>query len=131
MTPCREWQGPRINSGYGKRYNRTTHRHELVHRAVYEMAEGPIPEGMLVLHRCDNRACFRFDHLFLGTAADNMQDASSKGRLWHQNDTHCKNGHPWDESNTYWYRGRRSCRACNRANVAQGKAHRERRSSTL
>lgn len=49
------------------------------HRASWEMANGPIPKGLYVLHRCDNPPCVRPDHLFLGTARDNLEDARSKG----------------------------------------------------
>jgi hypothetical protein len=73
-TPCREFQGPRQSKGYGIR-NKT-----LVHRWVWEQINGPIPAGMQVLHRCDNPPCFRYDHLFLGTPAENMDDKVAKGR---------------------------------------------------
>jgi hypothetical protein len=45
---------------------------------AWELANGPIPKGMDVLHKCDNRICVR--HLFLGTQLDNMQDRDRKGR---------------------------------------------------
>lgn len=50
------------------------------HRVSWELANGPIPGGLFVCHRCDTPACVRVDHLFLGTAADNNADARSKGR---------------------------------------------------
>jgi hypothetical protein len=52
-----------------------------VHRVIWEHLNGKIPEGMLVLHKCDNRLCFNPSHLFLGTYKDNMQDCIKKGRF--------------------------------------------------
>lgn len=51
-----------------------------VHRLVYVALHGPIPEDLLVLHRCDNRKCILDEHLFVGTADDNTQDMMQKGR---------------------------------------------------
>jgi hypothetical protein len=51
------------------------------HRVAYEEVHGPIPEGMQVCHKCDVRNCINVEHLFLGTAKDNMQDCKAKGRI--------------------------------------------------
>lgn len=53
----------------------------LAHRWFYEQFIGPIPEGLQICHGCDVRNCVNPAHLFVGTAHDNMQDASRKGRL--------------------------------------------------
>ncbi|SRR5712692_3899661 len=53
---------------------------EYVHRIAYRITVGPIPKGLLVLHRCDTPLCVNPAHLFLGTQSDNLKDANVKGR---------------------------------------------------
>lgn len=79
---CWLWTASLDISGYGliRRGSRGT-KTEKAHRVSWELTNGPIPAGLLVLHRCDVRACVRPDHLFLGTNQDNTQDANDKGRL--------------------------------------------------
>lgn len=76
---CWLWLGvPSGNHGYGriKRGSNTV----MAHRASWEKSNGSIPEGLLVLHKCDNPSCVNPDHLFLGTQQDNENDKVSKGR---------------------------------------------------
>lgn len=78
-TGCLEWMGTRNKLGYG-----TLHvnggRAWLAHRWAWTLQRGAIPDGLLVLHSCDNPPCCNVNHLWLGTNADNKHDSMRKGR---------------------------------------------------
>lgn len=74
MNGCIEWPGKPNQGGYGRRGQ------QLAHRWTWEQANGPIPDGMIIMHICDNPPCVNIDHLRLATRAENNGDASRKGR---------------------------------------------------
>lgn len=76
---CWEWTACKV-FGYGKIGLGSGNGSAQAHRVSWEIHFGPIPNGLHVCHRCDNPGCVRPDHLFLGTAADNMRDMTTKGR---------------------------------------------------
>jgi len=76
---CTLWTGSRFKEGYGH-FGISRGVASYAHRFAWTLVHGPIPDGLFVLHRCDNPPCVNPDHLFLGTALDNAQDMIAKGR---------------------------------------------------
>ena len=75
---CWIWTGSRDKARYG-RVVRGKKKFG-VHRVAYEERNGPIPNGILICHKCDNPPCLNPNHLFAGTPRDNMKDMTRKGR---------------------------------------------------
>lgn len=70
---CWEWTASRVRTGYGMAWSNDAQRQILAHRLAYTVWVGPIPAGMEIDHLCNNRACFRPDHLEVVTRQENVR----------------------------------------------------------
>lgn len=109
------WTGRCDKDGYGLCNTKIKGRRKAAHRRAWEFTNGPIPIGAHCLHSCDTRPCVNPDHLFLGTNADNIQDAAKKGRWKNPNYPHaCAKGHERSKENSYHNKHGIVCRVCRR-----------------
>jgi hypothetical protein len=114
---CWLWTASLRPNGYGM-FGIAAGSVQSAHRVAWELVNGPIPDGLHVLHRCDVRACVNPSHLFLGTRFDNMQDMIAKGRWkpWNRDKTKCIRGHEFSAENTRTgSHGNRVCIQCERS----------------
>lgn len=115
---CWEWKGSRNDRNYGLLgMVRRGFKGARVHRLMYELKIGAIPEGIIIRHKCDNPPCVNPDHLEPGTDADNAEDMKARGRRleWERNGMKCRNGHDVsNRSNVTMVKGCRTCALCSR-----------------
>lgn len=114
LGPCWSWFGARTTKGYGT--FQQGRRPVYAHRYCYELLVGPIPDGLVLDHLCRVTFCVNPDHLEPVTVHENWRRGigpliAGKNQ---RTKTHCPQGHPYDEDNTYWWRGFRNCRTCRR-----------------
>jgi len=88
---CWIWTPKTNKGGYGQ--FGVNYKNILAHRYSWELANGPIPENLCVLHNCDNRKCVNPNHLFLGTLQDNIADMVRKDRQA-KGESHGSRTHP-------------------------------------
>lgn len=106
---CWEWRGAHFDTGYGQIM--IDRRLRGVHRVVYELLKGPIPDGLFLDHLCRNPPCCNPAHLEPVTNGENILRGEGWGAR-NARKTHCLHGHPYDEKNTYLLGKSRSCRTC-------------------
>ena len=108
---CWNWKAHKTPRGYGGIC--VNGKKQRAHRVAWTLERGEIPDGIFVLHECDNPSCVRPSHLFLGTQKDNMRDMIKKGRgvndilkavAARQNSPICPNGHLYTPETTDWSR---------------------------
>ena len=138
---CWWWTGHRATQGYG-RFWRGSGRTIAAHRIAYELYRGPIPRTLTIDHRCHtvecregvecaHRRCVNPAHLEAVTMRENLMRGNSSAAV-NAAKTHCIHGHPFDEANTYLYRGERICRTCQKAAMRRYEAlHREQRNAAM
>jgi hypothetical protein len=80
VDECWNWTGSRMKGNWHGQWRNGDGNIELAHRAAWRFMKGPIPNGLCVLHRCDNPICTNPTHLFLGTHSENFKDMWEKGR---------------------------------------------------
>lgn len=76
---CWDWTASLLSTGYGQ-FRISNGRNWRAHRLAYALTYGPIPEGRVVMHSCDNRRCVNPRHLQLGTQKQNLIDMALRGR---------------------------------------------------
>lgn len=110
LGACWEWLAYRGRDGYGQfGVGRVVKR---AHRVAFELARGPVPDGLTLDHLCRNRGCVNPVHLEPVTAGENVLRGISPAAT-HARAEQCPQGHQYDAGNTYTYRGWRRCRRCN------------------
>lgn len=75
---CLIWFGQKCPKGYGRL--RLEGKMQRAHRLMYQLRNGPIADGQVIRHSCDNPACVNPDHLCLGTQLENVRDMFVRGR---------------------------------------------------
>ena len=112
--------------GYGRfkvKVGPGKYRNQMAHRIAYEWLVGPIPEGLSIDHLCRVPHCVNPAHMEAVPIGVNVNRGNPS---WKQKArrTHCNQGHPYDEANTYRFKNTRQCRKCNAANAVKRRAAR-------
>lgn len=133
---CWHWTASTTPNGYSKFgwQGKTPNAHRVAYRVLVEEISSDVhldhmchdPKTCTTWTECTHRLCVNPAHLRAGAAADNM--SKSRARRIKSEQTHCKNGHPFSEENTYRSpKGHRVCRTCYRASYGRRAEHKRKR----
>ena len=116
---CWVWPHKKVHDGYGLVWHPTVNKYRRVHRIAYEVAYGPIPDGMVLDHLCRTRECYRPSHLRAVTVKENLLADGSRSLVADlASRKACPQGHPLSGDNLNPYslkHGHRTCLTCKRA----------------
>jgi hypothetical protein len=114
-TGCWLWQGAKTSKGRGcvLLHGQTVTTHKL----FFILFIGPIPDGFEVHHKCNVAHCCNPEHLVLKTRLEHRRLHPDR-RSFNGEKTHCLNGHPFSEQNTYVWGGSRGCKLCRKERSA-------------
>jgi hypothetical protein len=115
---CWLWIGCISNGGYGAFYG-INRKVEPAHRFYYNIVNGEVPKSLDLDHLCRVRNCVNPEHLEPVTRSINLL----RGKNWHRDRKHCKNGHEWTTENTYKSKTQRVCKICQKAKMERFKAN--------
>lgn len=108
---CIAWTGNITSGGYAR------YKQQRIHKVLYELKNGKVPDDHVLHHKCNNKGCINIDHLE-PVPADNHPGSCVDG---HKDATHCPQGHEYNSTNTRYYQHKngsvsRSCRTCHKIN---------------
>lgn len=120
---CWLWGGPLTRGDYGYGFIPFEKKHVLAHRFSYAIHNGPLIDGLVIMHSCDNTWCVNPGHLSQNTQSANHADMVAKRRHRNMNTgrTDCIRGHSLSGANLMIAGGKRRCRTCHNACVAKSK----------
>lgn len=130
---CWAWLGGKTTLGYGSIWDNSRKKPQMAHRVSLELASGaPVDPTKVIDHLCRNASCVNPQHLEVVTVSINTKRglAPINGSEHNRVKTHCPQGHPYSEANTYRYKnGSRSARVCRTCAITRTQERRKKRAS--